>query len=170
MRIEANQHIADLSDLTSLEAWNHKVLVACGHKPLAMSLATCIGLESTGGTNQNFKNSGDHFCCILRLNIIHGNATSQISNTGWFCERRSRCPAFSALEDGTINRETTIVSHIFGRCTNFRKLKGIMMWSDFLTWCKEVGSQLLRALCELQWPLHKFLLCRVQAYLKTRVT
>ena len=51
MRIEANQHIADLSDLISLEAWNHKVLVACGHKPLAMSLATCSALESTGGTN-----------------------------------------------------------------------------------------------------------------------
>ena len=51
MRIEANQHIADLSDLISLEAWNHKVLVACGHKPLAMSLATCIALENTGGTN-----------------------------------------------------------------------------------------------------------------------
>ena len=51
MRIDANQQIADLSDLISLEAWNHKVLVACGHKPLAMSLATCIALESTGGTN-----------------------------------------------------------------------------------------------------------------------
>ena len=51
MRIEANQHIADLSDLISLEAWNHKVLVACGHKPLAMSLATCIALESAGGTD-----------------------------------------------------------------------------------------------------------------------
>ena len=50
MRIEATKHIADLSDLTSLEAWNHKVLVACGHKPLAMSLATCIALESAGGT------------------------------------------------------------------------------------------------------------------------
>ena len=51
MRIESTKHIADLSDLTSLEAWNHKVLVACGHKPLAMSLATCIALEGAGGTN-----------------------------------------------------------------------------------------------------------------------
>ena len=51
MRIESTKHIADLSDLTSLEAWNHKVLVACGHKPLAMSLATCLALESAGGTN-----------------------------------------------------------------------------------------------------------------------
>ena len=51
MRIDANQHIADLSDLISLEAWNHKVLVACGHKPLAMSFATCIALESTSGIN-----------------------------------------------------------------------------------------------------------------------
>ena len=51
MRIEANKHIADLSELISLEAWNHKVLVACGHKPLAMSLATCIALESAGGSN-----------------------------------------------------------------------------------------------------------------------
>ena len=51
MRIEANKHIAEINDVLSLEDWNHKVLVACGHKPLAMSLATCIALESAGGTD-----------------------------------------------------------------------------------------------------------------------
>ena len=50
MRIEAKEHISLLTDVLSLEAWNHKVLVACGHKPLAISLATCIALESAGGT------------------------------------------------------------------------------------------------------------------------
>lgn len=51
MRIEAKEHISPLTDFLSLGTWNHKVLVACGHKPLAMSLATCIALESAGGTN-----------------------------------------------------------------------------------------------------------------------
>lgn len=51
MRIEAKEHISPLTDFLSLGAWNHKVLVACGHKPLAMSLATCIALESAGGTD-----------------------------------------------------------------------------------------------------------------------
>ena len=51
MRIEAKEHISPLTDFLSLGTWNHKVLVACGHKPLAMSLATCIALESAGGTD-----------------------------------------------------------------------------------------------------------------------
>ena len=51
MRIEAKEHISPLTDFLSLVTWNHKVLVACGHKPLAMSLATCIALESAGGTD-----------------------------------------------------------------------------------------------------------------------
>ena len=51
MRIEPERDIAPLADFLSLETWNHKVLVACGHKPLAMSLATCIALESSGGTD-----------------------------------------------------------------------------------------------------------------------
>ena len=51
MRIEAKEHISPLTDFLSLGTWNHKVLVACGHKPLAMSLATCIALESVGGTD-----------------------------------------------------------------------------------------------------------------------
>ena len=51
MRIEAKEHISPLTDFLSLGTWNHKVLVACGHKHLAMSLATCIALESAGGTN-----------------------------------------------------------------------------------------------------------------------
>ncbi|MEE2696153.1 MAG: response regulator transcription factor [Cyanobacteriota bacterium] len=51
MRIEAKEHISPLKDFLSLGTWNHKVLVACGHKPLAMSLATCIALESAGGTD-----------------------------------------------------------------------------------------------------------------------
>ena len=51
MRIEAKEHISSLTDFLSLGTWNHKVLVACGHKPLAMSLATCIALESAGGTD-----------------------------------------------------------------------------------------------------------------------
>ena len=51
MRIEAKEHISPLTDFLSLGTWNHKVLVACSHKPLAMSLATCIALESAGGTD-----------------------------------------------------------------------------------------------------------------------
>ena len=51
MRIEAKEHISPLTDFLSLGTWNHEVLVACGHKPLAMSLATCIALESAGGTD-----------------------------------------------------------------------------------------------------------------------
>ena len=51
MRIEAKEHISPLTDFLSLRTWNHKVLVSCGHKPLAMSLATCIALESAGGTD-----------------------------------------------------------------------------------------------------------------------
>ena len=51
MRIEAKEHISPLTNFLSLGTWNHKVLVACGHKPLAMSLATCIALESAGGTD-----------------------------------------------------------------------------------------------------------------------
>ena len=51
MRIEAKEHISPLTDFLSLGTWNHKVLVACGHKPLAMSLATCLALESAGGTD-----------------------------------------------------------------------------------------------------------------------
>ena len=51
MRIEAKEHISPLTDFLSLGTWNLKVLVACGHKPLAMSLATCIALESAGGTD-----------------------------------------------------------------------------------------------------------------------
>ena len=50
MRIESNKHISSLSDFLSLEQWNHKVLVCCGHKPLAMSIATCVALEGSGGT------------------------------------------------------------------------------------------------------------------------
>ena len=50
MRIESDKHISSLSDLFSLVEWNHKVLVCCGHKPLAMSIATCVALEGSGGT------------------------------------------------------------------------------------------------------------------------
>ena len=49
MRIEIDKHISSLSDLFSLEEWNHKVLICCGHKPLAMSIATCVALEGSGG-------------------------------------------------------------------------------------------------------------------------
>ena len=49
MRIEAKEYISPLTDFLSLEAWNHKLQVACGHKPLAMSLATCIALERADG-------------------------------------------------------------------------------------------------------------------------
>ena len=49
MRFEAKKHIDEIKEVLSIEDWNHKVLVACGHKPLALSLATCIALESAGG-------------------------------------------------------------------------------------------------------------------------
>jgi DNA-binding NarL/FixJ family response regulator len=50
MRIDGNNHISPLSDFLSLGEWNHKVLVCCGHKPLAISIATCVALEGSGGT------------------------------------------------------------------------------------------------------------------------